>query len=166
MKSIVEEQGFHLLRKDIAQGRVKRLLLALASWMEKREMAGVVLDLRHGIVVLLFGGHELPPIRQRVLRRIWLCQSQLLRHMTRKSVILRESGCVKHFLCALVAALCPFPPQESVVAVSYEVRRRSLSLARAIGRCGGRRRRAPHLFAAGAFRLKGGSYVPLASLLR
>src|SRR5713226_3405354 len=71
LKPIVEEQGFHLLGKDIAQGCVKRLRLALTSWMQKREMAGVVLDLGHGIVVLLFGGHELPPIRRRVLFPSW-----------------------------------------------------------------------------------------------
>src|SRR5260221_12919145 len=69
LKSIVEEQGFHLLGKDIAQGRVKRLFLALTSWMKKCEMAGFVLDLGYGIVVLLFSGHELPSIRHRVLRR-------------------------------------------------------------------------------------------------
>src|SRR5207244_3589184 len=65
-----------LLGKDIAQGRAKRLLLALASWMEKREMAGIVLDLGHGIVVLLFGGHQLPPIRQRVRPRFWVAHMQ------------------------------------------------------------------------------------------
>src|SRR5260221_9319606 len=69
LKPIVEEQGFHLLGKDIAQGRVKRLFLALTSWMKKCEMAGFVLDLGYGIVVLLFSGHELPSIRHRVLRR-------------------------------------------------------------------------------------------------
>ena len=36
LKPIVEEQGFHLLWKDIAQGSAKRLLLLLISWMEKR----------------------------------------------------------------------------------------------------------------------------------
>src|SRR5258706_4520882 len=71
LKPIVEEQGFHLLGKDIAQGRVKRLFLALTSWMKKCEMAGFVLDLGYGIVVLLFSGHELPSIRHRVLRRLW-----------------------------------------------------------------------------------------------
>src|SRR6266568_8682774 len=76
LKPIVVEQGFHLLGKDIAQGYAKRLLLLLTSWMEEREMAGVVLDLGHGIVVLLFGGHELPPIRHRVLRRIWMADFQ------------------------------------------------------------------------------------------
>src|SRR5947209_1878543 len=76
LQPIVEEQGFHLLGKDIAQGRVKGLLLALTSWMEEREMAGVVLDLGHGIVVLLFGGHELPPIRHRVLPRFWMADLQ------------------------------------------------------------------------------------------
>src|SRR5260221_12466055 len=44
--------------------------------MEEREMAGVVLDLRHGIVVLLFCGHELPSIRHRVLLRIWMANFQ------------------------------------------------------------------------------------------
>ena len=41
------------LRKDIAQGSAQCLLLRLPFWMEPREMAGVVLDLRHGIVVVL-----------------------------------------------------------------------------------------------------------------
>src|SRR5260221_10804559 len=76
LKSIVEEQGFHLLGKDIAQGRVKRLFLALTSWMKKCEMAGFVLDLGYGIVVLLFSGHELPFIRHRVLRRVWVADFQ------------------------------------------------------------------------------------------
>lgn len=76
LKPIVEEQGFHLLGKDIAQGRVKGLLLALTYLVEKREMAGVVLDLGHGIVVLLFGDHQLPPVRQHVLRRIWMANFQ------------------------------------------------------------------------------------------
>lgn len=71
LKPIVVEQGFHLLRKDVAQGRAKHLLLALPSWMEKREKASVVLDLGHGIVVLLLHDHELPPIRQRVLLSFW-----------------------------------------------------------------------------------------------
>ena len=44
LQPIVVEQGFHLLGKDIAQGRVKRFLLALTCWMEEREMAGVVLE--------------------------------------------------------------------------------------------------------------------------
>src|SRR5258707_3101206 len=76
LKPIVVEQGFHLLGKDIAQGHAKRLLLLLTSWMEKREMAGVVLDLGHGIVVLLFGGHELPPLTRRVLLRFWMADLQ------------------------------------------------------------------------------------------
>src|SRR6266446_8179130 len=71
LQPIVEEQGFHLLWKDIAQGRAKRLLLVLTSWMEKREMAGVVLDLGHGIVVLLFGGHRVPSIRSHELLPYW-----------------------------------------------------------------------------------------------
>ncbi len=70
LKPIVEEQDFHLLRKDVAQGRAKRLLPALTSCIEEREMAGVVLDLGHSVVVLLFAGHQLPPIRQRILWRI------------------------------------------------------------------------------------------------
>src|SRR6266446_4432352 len=76
LKPIVEEQGFHLLVKDIAQGRAKRLFHVLTSWMEKREMADVVLDLGHGIVVLLFSSHELPSIRHRVLRRVWMADFQ------------------------------------------------------------------------------------------
>ena len=76
LKPIVVEQGFHLLGKDIAQGRVKRLLLAFASWMEKRKMAGIVLDLGHGIVVLLFSGYELPSIRGRVRLRFWVADFQ------------------------------------------------------------------------------------------
>src|SRR2546428_5252117 len=60
LQPIVEEQGFHLLGKDIAQGRAIRLLLVPASWMEKREMAGVVLNLGHGIEVLLLSNHEVP----------------------------------------------------------------------------------------------------------
>ncbi len=63
LKPIVVEQGFHLLGKDIAQGRAMRLLHGLTSWMEKRGMAGAVLDLGHGIVVLLLSDHELPSIR-------------------------------------------------------------------------------------------------------
>src|SRR5437899_9478007 len=51
LKPTVEEQGFHLLGKDIAQGRVVRLFHMLTFWMEKRQMAGVVLDLGHGIVI-------------------------------------------------------------------------------------------------------------------
>src|SRR3989441_13345849 len=76
LKPIVEEQGFHLLGKDIAQGRAKRLLHVLTSWMEKREMAGVVLDLGHGIVVLLLSDHELPSIRGRVRLRFWMADFQ------------------------------------------------------------------------------------------
>ena len=71
LQPIVEEQGLHLLGENIAQVRVKRLLLALTSCMEKREMAGVVLDLGHGIVMLLLSDHELPSIRQRVLFSFW-----------------------------------------------------------------------------------------------
>src|SRR5712692_9320487 len=48
----------------------------LTRLMEKREMAGFVLDLGHEIVVLLFSGHELPSIRQRVLRRVWMTDLQ------------------------------------------------------------------------------------------
>src|SRR5260221_1967607 len=70
LKPIVIEQGFHLLRKDVAQSRTERLLLALTSCIEEREMAGVVLDLGQRVVVLLFAGQEVPPIRQRILRRI------------------------------------------------------------------------------------------------
>ena len=44
LKPIVVEQGFHLLRIDIAQGRVQHLLFALACLVEEREMARVVLD--------------------------------------------------------------------------------------------------------------------------
>ncbi len=76
MKPIIEEQGFHLLGKDIAQGSAMRLLHVLISWMEKREMAGVVLNLGHGIVVLLFSDHELPSIRRRVLLRFWMADFQ------------------------------------------------------------------------------------------
>ena len=71
LQPIVEEQGLHLLGKNIAQVRVKRLLLLVPIWMEKREMAGVVLDLGQGIVVLLLRDHELPSIRQRVLFSFW-----------------------------------------------------------------------------------------------
>lgn len=56
---------------DIAQDRAKQLLLALTSWIEKREMASIVLDLGHGIVVLLLRDHELPSIRQRVLLSLY-----------------------------------------------------------------------------------------------
>src|SRR5258708_1139481 len=35
-------------------------------------MAGVVLDLGHGIIVLLFSDHELPSIRRRVLFPFWM----------------------------------------------------------------------------------------------
>src|SRR5260221_14040213 len=76
LKPIVEEQGFHLLGKDIAQGRVKRLLLLLTSWMKEREMAGVVLDLGHGIVALLLSNHELPSIRGRVRISFWMADFQ------------------------------------------------------------------------------------------
>src|SRR6266699_3107952 len=76
LKPIVEEQGFHLLGKDIAQGRVKRLLLLLASWMKEREMAGVVLDLGHGIVVLLLSNHEVSSIRGRVGISFWMADFQ------------------------------------------------------------------------------------------
>ena len=76
LKPIVEEQGFHLLGKDIAQGRAMRLLHVLTRLVEKREMAGVVLDLGHGIVVLLFSDHELPSIRGRVLLRFWMADFQ------------------------------------------------------------------------------------------
>src|SRR6266568_5084424 len=76
LKPIVEEQGFHLLGKDIAQGRVKRLLLLLTSWIEEHEMAGVVLDLGHGIVVLLLSDHELPTIRRCVLLWFWMADFQ------------------------------------------------------------------------------------------
>src|SRR6266566_5875828 len=76
LKPIVEEQGFHLLGKDIAQGYAQHLLSLLASWMEKREMARVVLDLVHGIVMLLLSDHELPPIRGGVLLRFWTADFQ------------------------------------------------------------------------------------------
>ena len=80
LKPIVEEQGFYLLGKDIAQGYAQRLLSLLASWLKKREMAGVVLDLGHRIVVLLlrwrkmgtcchnrFNWIPLPSIRARLM---------------------------------------------------------------------------------------------------
>jgi hypothetical protein len=35
-------------------------------------MAGVVLDLSHRIVVLLFTRHELPALRQRILVSVWM----------------------------------------------------------------------------------------------
>src|SRR6266566_1778119 len=76
LKPIVEEQGFHLLGKDIAQGYAQHLLSLLASWMEKCEMARVVLDLGHGIVVLLLSDHELSPIKRRVLLRFWTADFQ------------------------------------------------------------------------------------------
>ncbi len=76
LEPIVVEQGFHLLGKDIAQGRAMRLLFLLTRLVEKREMAGVVLDLGHGIVVLLFSGQELPSIRQHVLRWVWMADLQ------------------------------------------------------------------------------------------
>src|SRR5437016_14320409 len=44
--------------------------------MEKRETARVVLDLGHGIVVLLLSDHELPSIRRRVLLRFWMADFQ------------------------------------------------------------------------------------------
>ena len=47
------------------------LLLLLTSWTEKREMAGVVLDLGNGIVVLLRSNHQLSSIRRRVLFPFW-----------------------------------------------------------------------------------------------
>src|SRR5438067_699731 len=76
LKPIVEEQGFHLLGKDIAQGYAQRLLVSLPSWLKKREMAGVVLDLGHGIVVLLLSNDELPCIRGRVLISSWMAYLQ------------------------------------------------------------------------------------------
>src|SRR5712692_4119992 len=72
LKPIVEEQGFHLLGKDIAQGRAMRLLLLLTCWMENRELAGVVLALGPGIVVVRCSEHEVPAIRRRVLLRFWM----------------------------------------------------------------------------------------------
>src|SRR5205807_7211152 len=60
LKPIVEEQSFHLLGIDIAQGSAMRLLHELTSWMVPLVGAGVVLDLGHGIVVLLLSDHELP----------------------------------------------------------------------------------------------------------
>src|SRR5438874_898159 len=38
----------------------------LTAWMEKLEAVDTVLDLRHGIVVLLFSNHELSSIGRRV----------------------------------------------------------------------------------------------------
>src|SRR5437588_7735962 len=76
MKPIVEEQGFYLLGKDIAQGYAQRLLSLLASWLKKREMAGVVLDLGHGIVVLLLSNHEVPSLRGRVRISFWMANFQ------------------------------------------------------------------------------------------
>jgi hypothetical protein len=72
LKPIVEEQGFYLSWKDIAQGYAQRLLVSLPSWLKKREMAGVVLDLGHGIVVLLLPDHQLPSVRQEVPGGIWV----------------------------------------------------------------------------------------------
>ncbi len=69
MKPIVVEQGFHLLWKDVAQGSAKRLLRLLTSRMEPPVRAGVVLDLGHRIVVLLFSNHELASIGRHVLLR-------------------------------------------------------------------------------------------------
>src|SRR5258706_4664829 len=76
LKTIVEEQGFYLLGKDIAQGYAQRLLSRLPSWLKKREMAGVVLDLGHGIVVLLLSNHEMPSIRSRVRISFWMANFQ------------------------------------------------------------------------------------------
>src|SRR5258708_39807768 len=44
LKPIAIEHGFHLLRKDVAQSRTERLLLALTSWIEEREMSAAVPD--------------------------------------------------------------------------------------------------------------------------
>ena len=76
LKPIVEEQGFHLLGKDIAQGYAQRLLSRLPSWLKKREVAGVVLDLGHGLVVLLLSNHEVPSIRGRVRISFWMANFQ------------------------------------------------------------------------------------------
>src|SRR5258708_15071987 len=76
LKTIVEEQGFHLLGKDIAEGYAQRLVSRLPSWLKEREMAGVVLDLGHGIVVLLLSHHEVPSIRSRVLISFWMANFQ------------------------------------------------------------------------------------------
>jgi len=46
--------------------------------MEPLVIAGVVLDLSHGIVVLLFSDHELPAIRRRELLRFWVAYSQAI----------------------------------------------------------------------------------------
>src|SRR5260370_31043808 len=61
LKPIVIEQGFHLLRKDVAQSRTERMLLAFTSSIEERAMAGGVPDSSKRAVVLLFAGREVPP---------------------------------------------------------------------------------------------------------
>ena len=76
LKSIVEEQGFHLSGKDIAQGDTQRLLFSLPFWLKKREMAGVVLDLGYEIIVLLLSNHEVPSIRGRVRISPWMANFQ------------------------------------------------------------------------------------------
>src|SRR5437870_2238695 len=72
LKAIVEEQGFHLLWKDIAQGRANHVLRLLPSWIEPLVMGGVVLDLGHRIVALLFRDHELPSISRRERLPFWV----------------------------------------------------------------------------------------------
>src|SRR5260370_33147365 len=57
LKPIVIEQGFHLLRKDVAQSRTERLLLALTSCTARGEMAGAVGDCCRSGAALLFSGH-------------------------------------------------------------------------------------------------------------
>src|SRR6266704_3464371 len=67
LKPIVEEQGFHLLGKDIAQGCAKRLFLVLAVWMEPLVQERVVLNLCDRVVLLLLSDHIVSSIRHRIL---------------------------------------------------------------------------------------------------
>src|ERR1051326_3817855 len=71
LKPIIEEQGFHLLGKDIAQGRAIRLLLLETFWRKPVFMEGVMLNLGNRVVLLLLTKPILPAIRQGVGLRFW-----------------------------------------------------------------------------------------------
>ena len=69
LKAVVEEQGFHLLWKDIAKSKTCRFLtrLLLSSLpISMQGVKGVVLDLSEMIILLVRGDYYLLAIRSRV----------------------------------------------------------------------------------------------------
>ena len=79
------EQGFRLLRIEIAQSRAQCLLHDLPVGVEKLQLRGAVLDLGQGVVALLLRDHELPAIRERVLLMVVMERSKGVARLEEKT---------------------------------------------------------------------------------